>query len=80
MLRLAGLRAGGGRSGVDAYHDFEDNGRSYSAPMELKSTTSRAVSTARVHLLAGQPSRHVSGEIGGFADGKSSAAVTSPTR
>ena len=47
MLRLAGLRAGGDRSGVDAYHDFEDNGRSYSAPMELKSTTSRAVSTAR---------------------------------
>ena len=47
MLQIADLRAGGGRSGVDAFHDFEEDGRRYSAPVELKSTTKRTVSTAR---------------------------------
>ena len=47
MRQLVGLRKGRGRSGVDAFHDFEAEGRRYSAPVELKSTTNRAVSTAR---------------------------------
>ena len=47
MREIIGLRAAGGRSGIDAYFDFTSTGRRYSAPIELKSTTVRAVSTAR---------------------------------
>ena len=47
MREIIGLRAGEGRSGVDAYLDFTSAGRRYSAPIELKSTTVRSVSTAR---------------------------------
>ena len=44
---LIGLRSGGSRSGVDAYFDFSDGNQRYAAPVELKSTTNRTVSTAR---------------------------------
>lgn len=47
MCELIGLTPGASRSGVDAYFDFVADGRSYSVPIELKSTTSRAVSTGR---------------------------------
>ena len=47
MRELVGLRAGRERSGVDAYLDFNANGRRYSMPIELKSTTVGSVSTAR---------------------------------
>lgn len=47
MRELVGLRAGGERSGVDAYLDFSASGRRYSVPIELKSTTVGSVSTAR---------------------------------
>ena len=43
MCQLLGLREGAGRSEVDAFFDFE----AYSAPIELKSTTTGSVSTAR---------------------------------
>ncbi len=47
MCQLLGLREGAGRSEVDAFFDFEANGRVYSTPIELKSTTTGSVSTAR---------------------------------
>ena len=47
MCRLIGLGAGEGRSEVDAFLDFDAVGKAYSAPIELKSTTSDSVSTAR---------------------------------
>ncbi len=47
LIRLAGLRAGSSRSGIDAFLDFSANGTRYAAPIELKSSTSRSVSTAR---------------------------------
>jgi len=47
MYQLIGLRAGEGRSEVDAFLDFVVSGQSYSAPIELKSTTNYSVSTAR---------------------------------
>lgn len=47
MRELVGLRAGGERSGVDAYFDFDANDRKYAVPIELKSTTVGSVSTAR---------------------------------
>ena len=47
MCRIIGLRKGEGRSDVDAFFDFESRGKFYSAPIELKSTTGDAVSTAR---------------------------------
>ena len=47
MYQLLGLREGEGRSEVDAFFDFAANGRFYSAPIELKSTTTGSVSTAR---------------------------------
>lgn len=47
MCRLIGLRAGEGRSDVDAFLDFEAFGKAYSSPLELKSTTNYSVSTAR---------------------------------
>ena len=47
MCELLGFREGEGRSDVDAFYDFEDDGTRYCAPMELKSTTTQSVSTAR---------------------------------
>ena len=47
MCQLLGLREGEGRSEVDAFFDFEANEKVYSAPIELKSTTTGSVSTAR---------------------------------
>lgn len=47
MREIVGLRAGGRRSGTDAYLDFTAGGHRYSAPIELKSTTVGSVSTAR---------------------------------
>jgi hypothetical protein len=47
MCQLIGLRRGEGRSEVDAFLDFEVSGKIFSAPIELKSTTSNTVSTAR---------------------------------
>ena len=47
MCELIGLTPGASRSGVDAFFDFAADGCSYSVPIELKSTTSRAVSTGR---------------------------------
>lgn len=47
MCQIIGLRKGKGRSDVDAFFDFELRGKVYSAPIELKSTTSHSVSTAR---------------------------------
>ena len=47
MCQLIGLREGEGRSEVDAFFDFEARGKAYSSPIELKSTTSYSVSTAR---------------------------------
>lgn len=47
LIRLIGLRSGVSRSGVDAYYDFSAEGVRYTTPIELKSTTSRSVSTAR---------------------------------
>ena len=47
MCRIAGLRSGGSRSGVDAFCDFSEDGIHYSVPVELKSTTNYSVSTAR---------------------------------
>lgn len=47
MCELLGFREGKGRTDVDAYYDFENEGVSYSAPLELKSTTKKSVSTAR---------------------------------
>ncbi len=47
MCQLLGLREGKGRSEVDAFFDFAANGTFYSAPIELKSTTTGSVSTAR---------------------------------
>lgn len=47
MCQIIGLRKGKGRSDVDAFFDFELRGKIYSAPIELKSTTSHSVSTAR---------------------------------
>ena len=47
MCQLIGLRKGEGRSEVDAFLDFEVTGKIFSAPIELKSTTSNTVSTAR---------------------------------
>lgn len=47
MRELVGLRPGEGRSGTDAYFDFVVGGRRQAAPIELKSTTVGAVSTAR---------------------------------
>ena len=41
MRKLVGMRAGEGRSGIDAYLDFVAGGRRYAAPIELKSTTCR---------------------------------------
>ena len=47
MRELIGLTRGEGRSGVDAFFNFVEDGHRYSVPIELKSTTSRAVSTGR---------------------------------
>ena len=47
MCQLLDLREGEGRSEVDAFFDFEENERVHSAPIELKSTTTGSVSTAR---------------------------------
>lgn len=47
MRRLIGLRAGQGRSGVDAFLDFSTAESRYSVPVELKSSTNWSVSTAR---------------------------------
>ncbi len=47
VCQLLGLREGEGRSEVDAFFDFAANGTFYSAPIELKSTTTGSVSTAR---------------------------------
>lgn len=47
ICRILGLREGVGRSDVDAFFDFEDLGKTYAAPIELKSTTNYSVSTAR---------------------------------
>ncbi len=47
MCSLLGLRKGVGRSEVDAYCDFEESHCVYSVPVELKSTTTGSVSTAR---------------------------------
>lgn len=47
MCRIAGLKPGENRSGVDAFCDFSEDGIRYSVPIELKSTTNYSVSTAR---------------------------------
>lgn len=47
MCQLIGLRAGEGRSDVDAFLDFQVSQVAYSVPIELKSTTGYSVSTAR---------------------------------
>ncbi len=47
MCQLLGLKEGAGRSGVDAFFEFVANGALYSVPIELKSTTTGSVSTAR---------------------------------
>lgn len=47
MCRIAGLKPGGNRSGVDAFCKFSESGIHYSVPVELKSTTKHSVSTAR---------------------------------
>ena len=47
MFQLLGLREGEGRSEVDAFFDFEADEKVCSTPIELKSTTTGSVSTAR---------------------------------
>ena len=47
MCALIGLTPGSSRSGVDAAFEFMEQGHRYAAPVELKSTTSRSVSTGR---------------------------------
>lgn len=47
MCQLLKLRAGGTRSGVDAFLDISENGKAFSIPLELKSTTTGSISTAR---------------------------------
>lgn len=47
MCQLLSLRQGEGRSAVDAFFDFVANENVYSAPIELKSTTTGSVATAR---------------------------------
>lgn len=47
MCKLIGLRAGEGRSEVDAFLDFQESNVDYCVPIELKSTTGYSVSTAR---------------------------------
>lgn len=47
MCELIGLTPGETRAGVDAFFYFVEGGLRYSVPIELKSTTSRAVSTGR---------------------------------
>ena len=47
VRELIGLRAGAGRSDIDAFFDFTFDGRQYATPIELKSTTVGAVSTGR---------------------------------
>ena len=47
LIRLIGLCGGPSRSGVDAFFDFSAGGVRHATPIELKSTTSRSVSTAR---------------------------------
>ena len=47
MCALLGLRRGEGRSEVDAFLDFQENGVDRVCPVELKSTTTDSVSTAR---------------------------------
>ena len=47
MCQLIGLRKGESRSDVDAFLDFVAPGQTFSAPIELKSTTRGSVSTAR---------------------------------
>ena len=47
VRELIGLRAGGGRSDIDAFLHFRSNGRQYATPIELKSTTVGSVSTGR---------------------------------
>ena len=47
MCRLLKLKAGGTRSGVDAFLDTSDARRHFSIPLELKSTTTGSISTAR---------------------------------
>ena len=47
MSALLGLRLGAGRSDVDAFLDFEEEGVEQFCRIELKSTTTDSVSTAR---------------------------------
>ena len=47
MCALSGLRLGEGRSEVDAFLDFEEDGVERFCRIELKSTTTDSVSTAR---------------------------------
>ena len=47
MCALLGLRLGEGRSEVDAFLDFEEEGLERFCRIELKSTTTDSVSTAR---------------------------------
>ena len=47
MCALLGLRRGEGRSEVDAFLDFQEKGEDRVCPVELKSTTTGSVSTAR---------------------------------
>lgn len=47
VRELIGLRAGAGRSDIDAFFDFTFKGRQYATPIELKSTTVGSVSTGR---------------------------------
>lgn len=47
ICALLGLRRGEGRSEVDAFLDFGENGVDRVCPVELKSTTTDSVSTAR---------------------------------
>ena len=47
MCRLLKLKAGGTRSGVDAFLDISEDRSRYRIPLELKSTTTGSISTAR---------------------------------
>lgn len=47
IRKVLRLRPGRSRSGVDAYLEFVRGGIRYAAPLELKSTTTGSVSTAR---------------------------------
>ncbi len=47
IRQALGLRAGGSRTGVDAYFEFVRDGIRHATPLELKSTTTGSVSTAR---------------------------------